>query len=67
MPLVPGEPTRLRFDLLPISIVFPAGHRIQIKVSFADTVTPKVTPVPTVSVYRDAAHPSSITLPVIDG
>ncbi len=66
MPLVPGEPTLLRFDLLPISIVFKAGHRIQLKLSFADPVTPRVTPAPTVSIYHDAAHPSSVTLPVIE-
>jgi putative CocE/NonD family hydrolase len=65
MPLVPGEPTLLKFDLLPISIVFKAGHRIQVKLSFADTATPKLTPAPTVSIYHDAMHPSSITLPII--
>jgi putative CocE/NonD family hydrolase len=66
MPLVPGEPTLLRFDLLPISIIFKAGHRIQLKLSFADTVTPRITPTPTVSIYHDAMHASSITLPVIE-
>jgi putative CocE/NonD family hydrolase len=65
-PLVPGEPTLLRFDLLPTSIVFKAGHRIQVTLSFADTVTPRVTPAPTVSIFHDAMHPSSITLPVIE-
>jgi uncharacterized protein len=66
-PLVPGEPTLLRFDLLPISILFKAGHRIQLKVSFADTPTPRVMPAPTVSIYRDAMHQSSVTLPIIGG
>jgi putative CocE/NonD family hydrolase len=64
-PLVPDQPVQLRFDLLPISILFPAGHRIRLVVTFADTVTPKVSPAPAVRVHRDAAHPSSITLPII--
>jgi putative CocE/NonD family hydrolase len=65
-PLTPGEPTLLRFDLLPTSFIFKAGHRIQIKLSFADTATPRVTPAPTVSIYHDVMHPSSITLPIIE-
>jgi predicted acyl esterase len=65
-PLTPGEPTLLRFDLLPISIIFKAGHRIQVKLSFADTATPRITPAPTVSIYHDVMHPSSITLPIIE-
>jgi putative CocE/NonD family hydrolase len=66
MPLTPGEPTLIRFDLLPISIVFKAGHKIQVKLSFADSATPKLTPAPTVSIYHDAMHPSKITLPIIE-
>lgn len=65
-PLVPGEPVLLTFDLLPISIVFAAGHRIRVIVNFADAVTPVLEPAPTVTVYRDAERPSSITLPIID-
>jgi len=66
VPLTPGEPTLLKFDLLPTSIVFKTGHRIQVKLSFADAVTPRVSPAPTVSIYHDVMHPSSITLPVIE-
>jgi uncharacterized protein len=63
---VPGEPTKLRFDLLPISIVFQAGHRIRLLISFADgAATPQVNPAPKVTIYRDTAHPSSLTLPII--
>jgi predicted acyl esterase len=65
-PLVPGEPALLTFDLLPISIVFAEGHRIRVIVNFADTVTPAVTPAPTVTIYRDAQRASSITLPIIE-
>jgi len=66
MPLTAGEPALLRFDLLPISFVFKAGHRIQVTLSFADSVTPKLSPAPTVSIYRDAGHASSITLPIVE-
>lgn len=66
-PLVPGEPAQLSFDVLPFSMVFEEGHKIRLIVTFADgDRTPKLDPAPTVSVYRDAAHPSSITLPIIE-
>jgi hypothetical protein len=38
---------------------------VSTKLSFADTATPRLTPAPTVSIYHDAMHPSSITLPII--
>jgi predicted acyl esterase len=65
-PLTPGEPTLLTFDLLPISIVFAEGHRIRVIVNFADPKTPVIQPAPTVTIYRDAEHASSITLPIIE-
>lgn len=66
--LVPGEPTLLTFALLPISMVCKAGHRIRLVLTFAaGAATPKLTPAPRVTVYRDSAHPSSIILPVIPG
>jgi len=64
-PLVPGEPALLRFDLLPLSMIFDAGHRIRLLLTFADVQTPQQVPAPTVSVFRDSAHPSSIVLPLI--
>jgi uncharacterized protein len=67
MPLTPGEPTLIKFDLLPISFLFKAGHRIQVTLSFADTVTPRITPAPTVSIFHDAEHPSKVVLPIIEG
>jgi hypothetical protein len=52
-----------------MSLLFKAGHKIQLVLTFADestpSATPPVTPAPTVSIYRDAAHPSSVTLPII--
>ena len=65
-PLVANEPGQLRFDLLPLSVLFKEGHRIRIVLTFADTSTPKLQPAPTVKIYRDVAHPSSITLPIIE-
>ncbi len=65
-PLTPNEPVKLRFDMLPISMVFQAGHKIRLVVTFADTATPRLTPVPTVKVYRDAMRASSVTLPIIE-
>jgi hypothetical protein len=34
--------------------------------NFADAATPVLQPAPTVTVYRDAEHPSSITLPIVE-
>ena len=66
MPLVPNEPAKLEFELLPISTVIKAGHSLQVVINFAaPVVTPVLTPAPQVSLYRDAAHPSAIVLPVI--
>ena len=65
-PLVPHEPTLLTFDLLPISIVFEAGHRIRLVLTFAAGVaTERRDPAPIVTIHRDPQHPSSIALPVI--
>ena len=33
-PLVPGQPAELQFDILPISMIFKAGHRIRLVVEF---------------------------------
>ena len=67
MPLAPGEPAELVFPLLPGSIVFKAGHRIRLAVSFADRTTPVLSPAPKVAIYHDAAHKSYLTLPIIEG
>jgi putative CocE/NonD family hydrolase len=66
-PLVPGEPVQLHFDVLPFSMVFEAGHKIRVILTFADeAATPRLDPAPTVSIYRDAERSSSVTLPIID-
>ena len=65
-PLVPGQPAKLEFDILPISMVFKAGHRIRLVINFADRTTPRLDPAPKVAIYRDATHMSYVTLPVIE-
>lgn len=64
-PLTPGQPTRLRFDLLPMSVSFQRGHRIRLVLTFADSATPRLDPPPTITIHRDAEHASSLVLPVI--
>jgi putative CocE/NonD family hydrolase len=65
-PLVPGQPAELVFPILPGSIVFKAGHRLRLAVSFADRTSPRLDPAPKVTIYRDSAHKSYLTLPVIE-
>jgi hypothetical protein len=58
----------LVFDLLPISNIFDAGHRVRVTLTGADrgnALTPTLSPSPQVSIYRDARHASYIILPVI--
>jgi hypothetical protein len=65
---LPNEPVELVFNLYPTSYIFDTGHRIRITITCADKdnfLTPQLDPPPTVSLYRDADHPSSIVLPVI--
>jgi putative CocE/NonD family hydrolase len=77
--LADGAVVELAIDFLPTSWVFRKGHRIRVSVACSDYPTyrlhPKLSPanvpydpdniVPTITVYRDAAHPSHIELPVI--
>jgi len=74
-----GNIVELVFDLFPTSWVFKKGHRIRVSIAAADWPTfdlhPKLSPknnpsdqantVPTITVYHDAKHPSSIELPII--
>jgi putative CocE/NonD family hydrolase len=66
-PLVPGEPAELVFDILPISMIFKAGHSIRLVINFAAPATPKLDPAPKVTIYRDSTHSSYVTLPIIEG
>ncbi|MDI9975977.1 CocE/NonD family hydrolase [Rhodococcus sp. IEGM 1307] len=66
-PLTPGEATRMRFDILPMSYVFRAGHRIQVTVTGYDHR--ETIPLPdaqgsTVEIVSDPSSPSLVQLPV---
>jgi predicted acyl esterase len=65
-PLVPGKPAELEFDILPISMIFKAGHRIRLVLHFADRTTPRLDPAPKAAIYRDSIHKSYLTLPIIE-
>ena len=67
--LTPGVPASLEFALYPMSNYVRKGHRIRLTVNNFDRGagwdTPEISPAPTVSIYHDAQHPSSITLPFV--
>lgn len=67
MPLVPGEPAELVFDLQPTSYLFKRGHRIRLALAGADAAlfTDLEETPPMLRFFRDAARPSRIDLPVI--
>jgi len=66
-PLTDG-PAELRFALHPAAQRFPRGHRIRLTIALADEgviwVIPE-SPRPVISVWRDAARPSRLTLPLL--
>lgn len=61
-PLQPGKPTELQFAMLPMSYIFPAGHRIRLTVTFAN---PSGKPGAPVTILNGPGTASFITLPVI--
>jgi putative CocE/NonD family hydrolase len=69
MPLVPGETVEVSFGLQPTSVLIAKGHRIRIAIAGADKDTFARIPAegaPTLTIERDAAHPSGVWLPVIE-
>ncbi|MFC3068889.1 CocE/NonD family hydrolase [Phenylobacterium soli] len=69
-PLKPGEAARVRFDFLACSYVVKKGHRLQVTVAGSDyrqRGAPRVSPAPTLTVLEDAAHASSVSLPLVGG
>jgi hypothetical protein len=57
------------FDLLPTGRHFAAGHRIRIAITCADKdscQTPQLNPAPSLTVFRDAQHPSGVILPGVE-
>lgn len=61
-PLEPGKPTELQFALLPMSYIFPAGHRIRLTLTFSNPSGGSGDPV---TLLRGPGMASFITLPVI--
>jgi uncharacterized protein len=65
-PLVPGEPAQLLFEMMPISMIFKAGHQIRLVVTFSSgPATPRLDPAPMVTIHRESTRRSSITLPSV--
>lgn len=67
--VVPGEPMRIRLDLLPTSWRIRAGHRLRVAVAGADAgnfaPVPATGPAPTFTVFSGSGHESTLELPVI--
>jgi uncharacterized protein len=66
-PLTPGVPAKIRFSLLPTSVVLPKGHRIRVALAGADASLFQRFPAaetPTWTVYRDPQRASFVELPV---
>ena len=63
-----GQPVEVKFDLLPLSYVFKAGHRIQLTVAGADYRERErkvATPAPAISIHTGAGFASSVVLPLV--
>ncbi|HEY9558059.1 MAG TPA: CocE/NonD family hydrolase, partial [Acidimicrobiales bacterium] len=72
LPVVPGEAIHVPVEVFPTSAVIRPGHRLRVTISAYD-VPHALPPIPAalsslggpVTVLSDAAHPSSIVLPVV--
>jgi uncharacterized protein len=67
-PLVPGQPVRLDFGMLPTSVVVRAGHRIRVAIAGSDKDTFVRLPAagtPEITVFRNRAEASFVELPVV--
>ena len=65
-PLVGGTPSEVAFEMLPLSYIFKAGHRVRLTVFFADTASPAVPDTASrITLVRNPSMPSSVTLPII--
>ncbi|PXY35886.1 CocE/NonD family hydrolase [Prauserella flavalba] len=66
-PMRPGRAERVSFDLLPVSTVVPAGHRLRVTVTGADvreSNRQEHNPAPVYTVHRTPGAFSSIDLPI---
>ena len=78
--MVPGEVYGISFPLYPTSNVFKAGHSIRVDISSSNFPRFDLNPnsggalgeagpivVAENTIFRDAAHPSHIVLPIVEG
>jgi putative CocE/NonD family hydrolase len=66
--LDPGVPVKIELALYPMSNYIKKGHRLRVTINNSDAGqwdTPVIAPAPTVRIYRDRTHLSSITLPFV--
>jgi putative CocE/NonD family hydrolase len=63
-PVPMGQPVELKFDLLPMSYIFKAGHKVRVTLTFADPQR-RANGAPPVTILSGGATPSSLTLPLI--
>lgn len=63
-PMPTGAPQELVFDLLPMSYIFKAGHRLRLTLSFSDPTQREDERLNAV-VHRAPSRPSALVLPVI--
>jgi uncharacterized protein len=76
-PLVPGQVYQFSFDIWPIACLFPAGHRVMLKISSADDPPTDLYQVGhehlvsqannTVTIYHSAQYPSHLLMPITRG
>lgn len=70
-PLVPGEPTLLRFDFFPVSYILPRGHTLRLAIASGIGLTYDAPPLAggepvTVTVLTGRDFPSALTLPLVE-
>ena len=66
LPLVPGEVAEIPITLEPISVLIRKGHGVRVAIAGYDRSLDDRYPetgIPTLTFWRDAGHPSRITLP----
>jgi hypothetical protein len=67
LPVIPGEVMQVKFALYPTSLLIKKGCRLRLAIGGADKDSFRRTPSegnPTLTIFRDEDHPSSIELPI---
>jgi putative CocE/NonD family hydrolase len=67
LPVEPGEPMQVDIRLLPLAARIPRGWRLRLAIAGADADTfARIGDAPTFEVFRSAAQPSFIELPIVE-